>query len=59
MRQCLQNAIDFGQLSNTTDTKLIATYLVNEFRTLLMLAASGSTRNEIRRHLEVAIRVLD
>jgi hypothetical protein len=24
-----------------------------------MLAASGSTRNEIRRHLEVAIRVLD
>ncbi len=59
MRQCLQNAIDVGQLSNTTDTKLIATYLVNEFRTLLMLAASGSTRNEIRCHLEVAIRVLD
>jgi len=58
MGSCLRRAVDSGLLTVTTDIKLLATYLVTEFRTALMLAASGATRNDIRRHLEVALQVL-
>ena len=58
MRDCLKRAIESGQLTVTIDTKLLAAYLVTEFRTALMLASSGATRSDIRRHLEVALQVL-
>ena len=58
MGNCLKHAADNGQLTVMTDIKILAAYLVTEFRTALMLAASGATRNDIRRHLEVALQVL-
>ena len=58
MESCLRRAVDNGLLAVTTDIKVLAAYLVTEFRTTLMLAASGATRNDIRRHLEVALQVL-
>ena len=58
MGSCLRRAVDNGLLTVTTDIKLLAAYLVTEFRTALMLAASGATRNDIRRHLEIALQVL-
>jgi TetR/AcrR family transcriptional repressor of nem operon len=58
LRQCLERAVDRGQLSRSTDIASVATYLVTEFRTSLMLAASGHSRREIQKHLEVALHVL-
>ncbi len=58
MRACLQRAVKNSQLTESVDTGLLAAYLVTEFRAALMLAGSGSTRSDIRRHLEVALRVL-
>jgi TetR/AcrR family transcriptional repressor of nem operon len=58
MQRCLLRAVDKGQLSASIEINLLATYLVTEFRATLMLAASGSTRSDIRRHLDVALRVV-
>ena len=58
MQECLQRAVDEKQLPDSVDVSLLAAYLVTEFRSLLMLARSGCTRSDLRRHLEVALRVL-
>lgn len=58
LRKCLKRAVDKGELDEATDVSAIATYLATEFRTMLMLAASGHSRRDIERHLEVALRVL-
>ena len=59
MRSCLRRAAEQGQLGSANDIKLLAPYLVTEFRAALMLAASGASRGDIRRHLGVALRVLE
>jgi len=58
MEQCLKRAIAQGELAKSLDTANVATYLITEFRTALMLAASGHSRRDIERHLEVALQVL-
>jgi TetR/AcrR family transcriptional repressor of nem operon len=59
MQRCLQRAVEDGQLKDPgVDIGLLAVYLVTEFRSALMLSASGCTSGDIRRHLEVALRVL-
>lgn len=59
MRRCLERAVQKRQLGKDTDINSLAHYLVTEFRTALMLAASGHTRRDIERHLKVALQVLD
>ncbi len=58
MQECLQRAVENSQLDKSVDVGLLASYLVTEFRAVLMLAGSGCTRRDIRRHLEVALQVL-
>jgi TetR/AcrR family transcriptional repressor of nem operon len=58
MKQCLRRAVEDSQLDESVDVGLLASYLVIEFRAALMLAGSGCTRGDIRRHLEVALHVL-
>lgn len=58
MQHCLERAVAKGQLPESTDVATLSTYLVTEFRTALMLAASGHSRRDIERHLQVALRVL-
>lgn len=58
IQQCLERAVDSGQLSTSMDIGLLSRYLVTEFRTVLILAASGHTRRNIQQHLEVALTVL-
>lgn len=59
MKDCLKRAIKKGDLDKKTKVDSLAAYLVTEFRTILMLAASGHTRRDIENHLKVALRVLD
>ena len=59
MQDCLQRAIAKKQLPDSIDINLLASYLVTEFRTVLMLAGSGATRRDINRHLKIALRVLE
>ena len=59
MQRCLANAVELGQIEVIPDISALAAYLVTEFRTALMLAASGSSRREIQTHLDIALRVLD
>ena len=59
LNRCLTRAVDKGELEAPNDIPKLATYLATEFRTALMLAASGYSRRDIRRHLSVAIRVLE
>jgi TetR/AcrR family transcriptional repressor of nem operon len=58
MARCLERAAEQGQLVTSIDISSLAPYLVTEFRTMLMLAASGHSRRDIERHLEVALQVL-
>jgi TetR/AcrR family transcriptional repressor of nem operon len=58
MERCLARAVEKGQLAKSTDVASLATYLVTEFRASLMLARSGHSRQDIQRHLDVALRVL-
>lgn len=58
MEGCLQRAVERGEIAPTVDVSTLATYLVTEFRTALMLAASGSKAQQIRAHLDLALRVL-
>ena len=58
MQHCLERAVEKGQLPKSTNVTSLSTYLVTEFRTSLMLAASGHSRREIERHLEIALQVL-
>ncbi len=59
MQHCLERAVEKEQLPKSTNVPTLATYLVTEFRTSLMLAASGHSRREIEEHLEIALQVLD
>lgn len=54
---CLKRTVEQGQLAKSTDISSLATYLVTEFRTALLLASSGGSRREIEQHLEVALQV--
>ncbi len=58
LQRCLARAVEKGELETSNDIAELATYLATEFRTALMLAASGHSRRDIRRHLNVAVRVL-
>ena len=58
LKRCLARAVEKGELGTSKDTTELATYLATEFRTALMLAASGHSRRDIQRHLNVAVRLL-
>ncbi len=58
LKRCLALAVEKGELETSNDIAELATYLTTEFRAALMLAASGHSRREIKRHLEVALQVL-
>ncbi len=58
LKGCLERAVEREQLEKSTGVSSLATYLVTEFRTALMLASSGSSRREIAQHLEVALQAL-
>ncbi len=58
LQRCITRAVDKGEFETSIDIAELATYLATEFRTALMLAASGYSRREIQRHLNVATRVL-
>ncbi len=58
LNRCLTRAVEKGEFETPSDIPELATYLVTEFRTALMLAASGYSRRDIQRHLSVAIRML-
>ena len=59
LKGCLERAVEREQLEKSTGVSSLATYLVTEFRTALMLASSGSSRREIAQHLEVAVRIFN
>ena len=58
MQNCLERSIAKGQIEALVDVAGLAAYLATEFRTALMLAASGVSRRQIEKHLEVALQVL-
>jgi TetR/AcrR family transcriptional repressor of nem operon len=58
MGHCLSNAVERGQIEPLSNVPALATYLVTEYRTALMLASSGCSRREIQAHLDIALRVL-
>lgn len=58
MQHCLERAVKKEQLPISSDVASLATYLVTEFRTSLMLAASGHSRREIELHLKIALQGL-
>ena len=58
LQACITRAVDKGELEAPNNIAELAIYLATEFRTALMLAASGYSRRDIRRHLNVATRVL-
>ncbi len=51
LHRCLSRAVEKGELETSKDIAGLATYLATEFRTALMLAGSGHSRREIKRHL--------
>jgi len=59
IQDCLERAIDEGQIEAPGDVADLATYLATEFRTSLMLAASGVSRQQIEKHLDIALQVLE
>lgn len=58
LKTCLARAVEKGELAASTDVAALATFLATEFRTALMLAASGHSRQDIERHLDMALQVL-
>ena len=58
LQACLERAVKKGELKKSTDVGALANFLATEFRTVLMLAASGHSRREIDRHLAVALQLL-
>jgi hypothetical protein len=58
MQNCLERSIAKGQIEALVDVAGLAAYLATEFRTALMLSASGVSRRQIEKHLEVALQVL-
>ena len=58
MKTCLERAVAQGELKAPDDIGALATYLATEFRTALMLASSGVSRQEIEQHLKMALQPL-
>jgi TetR/AcrR family transcriptional regulator, transcriptional repressor for nem operon len=58
MECCLTHAVELEQIEVDINISALASYLVTEFRTALMLAASGCSRREIQAHLDIALRML-
>jgi TetR/AcrR family transcriptional repressor of nem operon len=58
LERCLARAVEKGELDSSSDITELATYLATEFRAALMLAASGYSRRDINRHLNVTVRML-
>ncbi len=58
MADALRNAVADGQIDRAADVPGLAAFLVTEYRTALMLTASGAGRRDIQAHLDVALRVL-
>ncbi len=58
MQGCLERSIAKGQIEAPEDIADLAIYLATEFRTALMLAASGVSRRQIEKHLDIALQVL-
>ncbi|MES9831686.1 MAG: TetR/AcrR family transcriptional regulator [Candidatus Thiodiazotropha sp. DIVDIV] len=58
MKSCLDRAVNLKQLPDSADTSKIARFMVNEFRTLLMLASSGYSKKEIKLHLDTVLTLL-
>ncbi len=58
LKRCLARAVEKGELDSSIDIAELSIYLATEFRTALMLAASGHSRRDIKRHLDVTVRVL-
>jgi TetR/AcrR family transcriptional repressor of nem operon len=58
LKTCLARAVEKDELAASTDVAALATFLATEFRTALMLAASGHSRQDIERHLNMALQVL-
>ncbi len=59
MQSCLERSIAKGQIEALVDVAGLAAYLATEFRTALMLAASGVSRQQITKHLHIALQVLE
>ena len=59
MQNCLERSIAKGQIEAPVDVEGLADYLATEFRTALMLAASGVSRQQIEKHLDIALQVLE
>jgi TetR/AcrR family transcriptional repressor of nem operon len=59
MEKCLDNAIERKQVRKFDDVTAVASYLVTEFRAALMLAASGTSKQRINKHIHVALHILD
>lgn len=55
MRSCLVRASDKGELTGKMDLSKMARYLVGEFRFLLLSASAGSSCEDMRERLEVAL----
>ena len=58
MQRCLVRAVERGELEEPKDIAGLAAFLATEFRTTLMLARSGHSREDIERHLAIALKVL-
>ncbi len=58
MATCLTNAVDQQQIKDIPDISCLATYLVTEFRTALMLAGTGYSKQEIQAHLDISLKAL-
>lgn len=59
MKACLKRAVEKGEIEASKDISGLAVFLATEFRTSLMLAASGVSDQQIDQHLRVALQVLD
>ena len=58
MQRRLERAVERGELEEPEDIAGLAIYLATEFRTILMLARSGHSREDIEQHLAIALQVL-
>lgn len=58
LTRCLKRAVEKGQLTAPSNLSSLATYLVTEFRSALLLASGGCSRRDIERHLELVLKVL-
>ena len=55
---CLKTARKNGELDESLNIPVLATYIATELRTVLMLAGSGHSCNDLKNHLKFALRAL-